>query len=352
MTKIRIGLAATLAALIVQPAGAPVQASGEPPAKAAIEVHTTAIERVSLRRRLTLFGKIAPEPAGRAHPAAVARVSANAFGLVSAVPVVLGQTVEQGAVVARLDTRLADAAVERAQASLIRATAEAKRQQQLAELDDSSVRQRELAEFQLAEARAAMVEARTARDLLEIRAPLDGTLLRLDVRTGEVVNAGDLLAEIVDLGRLVAEVRVPAAELPELRVGQAAVVRSAKHEVNGMVDYVGRRIDPATGSAVTRVALDSADGLRPGEFVRVRIVVEERREVLAVPASAVVRGADGSGIVVIVDGGRARLRPVTVGIEDGDRIEISGEQIRAGDRIVTREAYGLPDGAPVRDIDE
>jgi RND family efflux transporter MFP subunit len=320
---------------------------------AMIPVHAMKIEPRLLERRITVYGEIVPEPAGPVRPAAAARLASATGGWVTAVPVAEGEVIEEGAVVVRLDSRQAQAAVERARAALVQATAEAERQTRLVEHDDSSAKQQQLAERQLAEARAALQEAQAALGYLEIRAPLSGTVLRVDVRPGEAVGANAPLVEIVDLGRLVAAIRVPGADLPDLRVGQPAVVESAGLQVDGRVVYVGSGIDPANGTADVRIAVASTRGLYPGGFVRGRIVVEAHRDALAVPVSAVVYGGgEGLGSVAVLENGRARLRPVTLGIEDGDWVEIQGDGIAAGTTIVTREAYGLPDDTPVRVVEE
>lgn len=320
--------------------------------EAPVAVHATTIGRKLLERRITVYGEIVPEPASPGRPAARASLSSATGGWVTAVPVVEGQAIEKGEVVVRLDSRPAEAAVESARAALVQAAAEAERQARLAEHDDSSAKQQELAQRRLAEARAAVAQAQAARDYLDIRAPLSGTVLRVDVRPGEFVNATVALAEIVDLARLVAAVRVPGAKLSDLRVGQTAVVEAAGQEVDGRVVYVGSGIDPFQGTADARIAVASTRGVHPGEFVRARVVVESRRDALAVPVSSVVYGRDGRGTVAVLENGRARLRPVALGIEDGDWVEVAGKGIGAGTTIVTREAYGLPDDTPVRVVEE
>jgi multidrug efflux system membrane fusion protein len=305
-----------------------------------------------LRRFVTVYGTIVPEPASAGRPAALVTLAASSSGLVTAVPTAIGDRVERGAIVVRLDTRMADAAVISAQARFEQAAADAERQRRLAALDDASKKRLELAERLLAETEAELADAQAARDLLEVRSPLSGTVLEVDARTGEVVGAGDPLVQIVDLGRLVVQVDVPAADLPRLRRGQPAIVQVPSGTFDGRLVYVDPRIDPSSGTATARIEPSSTERLRPGQFVRARLVAEERRDALAVPSVAVIHGPAGTGTVVLVDEGVARHREVRLGIEDDGWIEISGDDVRAGDPVVTREAYGLPDGIPLRVVSE
>jgi Fe2+ transport system protein FeoA len=82
-----------------------------------------------------------------------------------------------------------------------------------------------------------------------------------------------------------------------------------------------------------------------GTPVRIAIAAEEHRDVVVVPAAAVVR--EGSEVAVfVVEGGKAQRRLVQTGLADGTGVEIvSG--IAAGDRVIVGGQAGLPDGAAV-----
>jgi len=87
-------------------------------------------------------------------------------------------------------------------------------------------------------------------------------------------------------------------------------------------------------------------GLRPGMFVRTRIVVERHEKVPVVPLHAVVtRGGDK--VVFVVDKQRAVQRRVVVGLGDDEVVEIR-EGVKAGESLVTTGYETLVDGARVR----
>ena len=83
-----------------------------------------------------------------------------------------------------------------------------------------------------------------------------------------------------------------------------------------------------------------------GASVSVRIAVREKESVLTVPASALRHGPKGATEVVVVDGAKAAVRTVAVGIADRELVEIASG-LTAGDRVVVDDPVGLTDGAPV-----
>ncbi|HLY08443.1 MAG TPA: efflux RND transporter periplasmic adaptor subunit [Planctomycetota bacterium] len=249
---------------------------------------------------------------------------------------------------------LEEAALDLASAKNDQATAE----KQLLLLRTSPTRE------ELAEAQAKVVEAEKAlegavlqRALYQVRAPIAGTVVRLKGNVGEAVDLTTVLAEIVDLDRLVVEGTVPAAALGSLRVGQPVDVRMGSERstgrtpaasLQGTVKVVGLDVDRKLDSATVRVALPAKSPLVPGQFVRIRIVVEEHPGHLVVPRESVVRTTEGKDVIVGFLGEKAVQKPVQVGIAEGDWVEIDGDDLNEDDAVVTKGAYGLPGEAKVR----
>ena len=100
-------------------------------------------------------------------------------------------------------------------------------------------------------------------------------------------------------------------------------------------------MDTKTGAALVRLALPGDSGLRPGQFVRARIVSEELPGRLAVPRESVVKTDDGP-VIYLVENDMATQTPVKTGVRDGDLVEVEAEGLKEGDTIVTVGAYGLP----------
>jgi hypothetical protein len=112
----------------------------------------------------------------------------------------------------------------------------------------------------------------------------------------------------------------------------------------GRVARVSPVLDPATRTAPIEIEIPNPGfRLKPGMYARVSVKTDERKEALIVPANAVVDTGGRRGVFLAAENDTVSFRPVTVGIEDSNQIEIL-DGISEGDRIVTTGAAGLRDG--------
>jgi membrane fusion protein (multidrug efflux system) len=291
--------------------------------EADVPVHVATITRATLKNYVTAYGQVEPEPK------ASARIAPAIPGVVTTVNCIEGQGVDKGALLFQLDSRAADVAVSFAEKSL-------ERQQKLVKIDGTSQKA-------LQEAEQALAVARTQKALLQIQTPLAGVVTKVNIRAGEAADLTTVLAEVVDFDRLVLSANISSAELASIKTGQLAEVRSADstNTVSTSVLYASPQIDIKTGSGLVRVGLPVNCGLRPGQFAKVRITSEEHQACLAVPVTSVAKDATGGAFVALVDGEKAVLKPVKVGIREGDLVEVEGEGLEPDKTVVTEGAYGL-----------
>ena len=218
----------------------------------------------------------------------------------------------------------------------------------------------EVAEAQgkVIEAEKALQGAQAQRSLLRIQSPLSGTVLRVRVNAGEAVDLATVLAEVMDLDRLEVEGTIPAAALPSVRAGMEVEVRGSGEAswgkapatpIRGKVVQVGLDVDRKTDSGSLRISLPKGSAALAGQFVRLRIAVEEHKDHLVVPRECVVRTVEGKDVIVGFLGEKAVQKPVQVGIAEGDLVEVEGDDVSEDDSVVTQGAYGLPGEAKVRD---
>jgi membrane fusion protein, multidrug efflux system len=330
-----VAVAAVLLFKFVGPKG-----EGEEEIVTDVGVHVGKIVRATLYRYVTAYGTVEPEPPGPGRTAGGAVIAAPTGGLLTEIGCAEGQSVAKGTLLFRFDMRLAEAAAAKAAKALATAEQAYERQKKLLEVDGTSQKNVQQAELELASARSDMAAAQTELALLEVRAPLAGTVVRIVVRLGQAVEPNAVLAEVIALDRLVVTAQVPSRDAAQLKAGQPVVWGDGRG-ATGEVLVVGRDVDPKTDTVLVRASLPRDSGLRPGQFLAVRIVAEERKGVLAVPEESVVPGPEGSPVLMMVEGDKAVPKPVTPGLRDAGLIEVEGEGLAEGQVVVTTDAYNI-----------
>lgn len=335
-----------LAFIFLVAAAGTVRTEEEKKTETNVTVATATVVRTTLHAYVTGYGNAEPAPVTANEPAGGAKLAAGVAGLVTKVNASEGMSVEKGTVLVQLDARAADAAVLRAQVSATAAEKARARQTQLSAAEGTSERAIQEAEAQLAAAKGELAAAQQMQSLLAIRAPISGTITRLQIRPGEWVDAGKDIGEVIDLNRLTIAVQVPAGEAGAIQAGQKASAHvrfggSEKPLAEGTVQFISPQVSAANDSVLVRLAVRAGSALKPGQFVAVQIAVEEKANCLAVPVASVVT-EDGGAFVAVVENNKAARKPVKTGLRDGELVEIQGDGITEGTTVVTTGAYGLP----------
>lgn len=175
------------------------------------------------------------------------------------------------------------------------------------------------------------------RDLetLTVRAGMAGILQNIVVEVGQRVQRSANLARVVDPARLKGELRIPEAQTSDLRTGLRVSIDTHSGVIPGRVS----RIAPAAenGTVTIDVALEGElpRGARPDMTVDGLIEIERLEDVLHVgrPASTQLEGTT-TLFRVSPDGMRAERVPVRLGRVSASDVEITGGDLRAGDRVV------------------
>jgi len=338
------------------PSSAGTEVEGGPPV---VSVRVAPIVRTTLRGYVSAWGTVEPQQASASQPPASARISTPVAGIISQVACAEGQRVAKGAVLFRLDSRVADVTVEKARQALQYAEQVFERQKKLGAGEATSQRLYLEAEQNVVAARNELANADAQRALLTVSSPLGGTVVRVFARPGDAADQTSVLAEMIDLDRLVITATVRSVDVRRLKSGQAVdVFLGTRGAASGAgpaeaqrstVVFIGSQVDPRTDTVQVRTSVPRGSGLRPGQFVDLRIVAEEYQDRLAVPVDAVVTDASGSTIAVVT-GETAVKRPVKAGLRDGNLIEVEGDALSAGMIVVTAGAYGLPAECKVKVI--
>ncbi|WP_237072542.1 efflux RND transporter periplasmic adaptor subunit [Pseudaestuariivita rosea] len=308
-------------------------------------------------------------------------VAAQVSGLIATVDVLTGDNIQQGQLLAQLDTDLLQIELDQAQAALAEAQAGIavararvqRRSSDFSRIDslrgtsafsegrfdeatgDLAEARGQLAEAEarLLNAQASLAQARYNLDRASITAPFSGVVLSVSADPGQFIQVGASVARLLDVGALEVEANVPsryiAALTPDLIV-------LAQTEDGYEVDLSVRAILPtefaATRTRPVRFNAIFPENGRPvavGQSITVSIPVDTPREVLSVPKDALVQGR-GGWTVFVNDNGTAQPRSVTVGVAMGDRFELlSG--LDEGDQVVVRGNERLRPGQPIQPAD-
>ena len=204
-------------------------------------------------------------------------------------------------------------------------------------------------------AQAQMDAAKAHQETLAVQlsyarvvSPISGVVAERQVNVGETASAGMPLISVVDISQVRAVANVPAKEAASLRVGRPARVAGPDGDIPGTVTVVS----PSANANATTVEVwvqiaNPGERLKPGETARVSIIAETIQNTLVVPASALLNGDEGrQKVMVISSDSVAHERMVTVGVRQGDRVQIlSG--VQPGEQVVTSGGLGLEDKAKV-----
>ncbi len=329
----------------------------EPEPVTLVDVEVGKVVKATLHRYVMAYGAVEAEPANGGKPPASSRVAAPVTGILTQIHCEEGQRVDKGYPLFLLDTRAADALVAKAEVAEEFAEKNFARKQQMVAGENVSRKLYDEAEQILQLARKDLANAQTQRELLQITAPIAGTVAAIYSKVGEAVGLNTVLADLIDLDRLVVALRVPSQEAAWLRRGQSAEINANARVVGkiantpgtqrGIVSFIGPQVDPRTDTVLVLLSPSKGSTLRPGQFVSARMVVEELAGRLAVPVASVVR-REASSVIAVVEGDKARQRPVKTGMRDGTLIEVEGEGLHEGLGIVTQGAYGLPPETRIR----
>ncbi len=297
-------------------------------------------------------------------------ISAEVMGKVERLYVKEGEWVEKGQLLCLLDQTRYRADLNLAKARFLQAQKNFKRTQAL--FKDSLVSQKtyEDALTELEIAKAQYEEAMDNLEKTEIRAPISGRVVKLNIEEGETViigtmnNPGTIMMTIADLSKMLAIVEVDETEIADIHPGEEAEIRIDAFPdtiIKGKVERVGYM--PIQSSSISseretnfEVRIDilgTSPLLRPGMSVSADIITARKDSVLVIPIQAMgkreIKGKKMESVFVVKNG-IARLRPIKTGKSSETEIEVI-KGLKPGETIITgpyKVLASLKDGDRVK----
>jgi HlyD family secretion protein len=181
-------------------------------------------------------------------------------------------------------------------------------------------------------------------DDLTIRAPFDGMVASVAVQDRDAVAPNQAVLMIVNLSSLELEVALPEEYAGETAIGTPATISFNGREYQGKVTAVSPEV-VANQVAATVVFTDQPAGLKQNQRLTTRLVFESKKDVLKVARGAFV-DATGGRSAFVVDGKMATLRPITLGVTSASEVEVL-TGLSAGETIVVSDTSAFGDARTV-----
>ncbi len=261
-----------------------------------------------------------------------------------------GDEVAAGAVLLRLEDREQRSALRRAQSELELADRTLATQQTLHTKGVVSEQSLESAEFDQKRLNIARDDAARALSYTTIRSPIAGTVTQRMVKRGDFVTPNQPLLELTDFDSLVANVFVPEKDIGKVALGSDVRLRAPSTTEplsNGRVARIAPVVDSRTGTVKVTVEVPTASGLRPGMFVDVELVVDERPRATLLPRRALVYDNDQPYAFKVLASGTVERVAIEPAVSDRLHVEPKSG-FAVGDRVVVAGQVGLKDGAKVK----
>lgn len=311
------------------------------------------------------------EAVGTVQAIASIQIKARIDSQIMKVGVEEGALVKEGDLLFELDSRTLraqlgqiEAQIRKDQAQVAQAKRDVSRYEELLSKNAGTVVNRDTAQTALkaAEAQLEADEANKASILTqisytEIKAPVSGRIGSISSKAGTVVRVGDntatsALATINQVDPIYVAFAVPQVFLPDIRAAMAKgevkveAVVDDKRKQSGAIAFIENTVDPLTGTVTAKARIGNAnEGLWPGQFVKVEVILGIEPEAIAVPAPAIQLGPQGPYLFVVKDS-VAELRNVVIKrTQNGE--SVIGKGLEAGEQVVVDGQLRLVNGANV-----
>ncbi len=312
------------------------------PRSAATTVSVAKAEQAIWQTKLSAVGTITPIQG--------TELTSELAGKVESIEFDSGDRVDQGDVLVRLDTEREQAELETLRPQLLQAKQDRQRAEELIGSDAISEEAFEEA-FAAVDRLRAQIRVREATiDRKIIRAPFSGVLGIRRVNLGAYLQPGTSVTTLQQITPIFVDFDLPEQRYDQVTKGQQILVRVDAfpgRRFGGTVETVAPRIEQRTRNFTIRARLANEErSLKPGMFAEVQVLLDDQREVVTVPATAVSLNAYGNSVYVVETNQQGKPVAQRTFVETGTRRDLAIEIVKgigAGDQIVTAGQLKLGD---------
>ncbi len=317
--------------------------SEETEEKAAIPVRVAEVERGSVASYLSATANLVPENE--------VTVLAEAEGRVAHLAVEEGDQISASQALA--DLVRDEAEIELHKARLRSSNAKMAYERAVSSFEQGLIAKEEFDRLKLEHevAQQEVAEAGWRLSKTTIRSPFAGRVTERMVNPGQHVRVGDELFRIADFDPLIARLYLPEKDVISLRRGREVRLTLAADptvQFSGTIRQISPVVDTATGTVKVTVEADERpSAVRPGAFVSVAIVREQKSSAVLLPRESVLREVRSAHVFIAGEDGTAVKRAVSLGLEENGKVEaLSG--VEPGEHVIVAGQGGLKEGAKIK----
>jgi membrane fusion protein (multidrug efflux system) len=285
-------------------------------------------------------------------------VSTDLAGIVRQIAFESGNKVRAGDLLVRLDTTQEEAQLHQSEAQRDFVAVTLKRDKDLVEKHAISQSDYDNAEAAYRQGQAAVDQFNALIARKTLRAPFDGVAGIRQVNLGQYLREGDPIVALQAFDPIYVNFSLPQQDLGKLAVGQSVALRVdafAGQSFDGAITAINSMVDQATRNIQVQATFKNPDWrLRPGMFAKVSVIMSEKQNVVAIPATAIHYAPYGDSIFVVSElkdpQGKeykgVKEQFIKTGQSRGDMIAIvSG--LKPGEEVVTSGVFRLKSGARI-----
>lgn len=260
-----------------------------------------------------------------------------------------GTRVREGDIIAVIDTRDYEIAVDAARASYNTARASKNRIEKLYQEQLASKSQLDDITAQLERFKAERDSAELNLSRCTIKSPISGVINDVHIDRGQYLDFSDPVAEVMQIDRLKVNVGIPESDVTAVRAVDDFEIRI--DALDGKVFsarkyFLAKAGDPMARLYSLEIEIDNPDEeILPDMFARVEIVKREAHDALAVPLYAIISLNDVQTVYVLSDK-TARARTISTGIQEGWMMQVTGG-LEPGDQVIVEGHRRVSDGQKV-----
>lgn len=305
-------------------------------------VEVVPVKKALVRDELITFGSLRSDESVMIRPEIEGRLAALHFRE--------GQAVEAGDLLVSLDDAIARAELAQASANLSLAEKNFERSQMLFKRGASNAQALDEASAQQQAARASLALAQARLDKTQILAPYDGVLGLREVSPGDYLSAGQDIVNLEVLDPLKVDFRIPQKAVSQIRLNQIVEIgldAFPNERFRGEIFAINPRLDEVGRSQAIRAHIDNGDRrLRPGQFVKVSVILAERPGALVIPEEAVMPVGDQLLVNLVIDG-KVERREVKLGRRLDGGVEVV-EGLQGDETLISAGWQKVGQGTAVR----